>query len=255
MDGTQQTSPRDGGQADAPLAALGSTLRRAGDRRAFLRSAGLGGAALALLGACNEGVTEPLPANLARNNGPQFSRPGAVVLNFKDDFGVLNYAYALEQLEAAFYIQVLQMPYSGITARERRILEDVRDHEIVHREFYEAALGSKRIPDLVPDFSMVNFDSRQSVLTTAQTFEDLGVAAYNGAAKLLESTTFLVVAGKIVSVEARHASVIRDLVDVLLNPPREGLFAPNAFDPAFTPEQVLAAADPFIKTKIVAVNL
>ena len=31
------------------------------------------------------------------------------------DTGILNYAYALEQLEAAFYTQVIATPFSGIT--------------------------------------------------------------------------------------------------------------------------------------------
>ena len=174
---------------------------------------------------------------------------GAVVLNFKDDFGVLNYAYALEQLEAAFYIAVLYHPYGGMTAQERRVLTDVRDHEIAHRDFFKAALGGNAIKAVAPDFSAIDFASRASVLGTARTFEDLGVAAYNGAAKYLENTTYLVIAGKIVSVEARHASAIRDLLA-----PKTGAFAPKAFDDAFEPPDVLAAADAFIETKIVLVN-
>lgn len=174
---------------------------------------------------------------------------GAVVLNFKDDFGVLNYAYALEQLEAAFYIAVLYHPYGGMTAQEMRVLTDVRDHEIAHRDFFKAALGGNAIKAVAPDFSAIDFASRASVLGTARTFEDLGVAAYNGAAKYLENTTYLVIAGKIVSVEARHASAIRDLLA-----PKTGAFAPKAFDDAFEPPDVLAAADAFIETKIVLVN-
>jgi hypothetical protein len=46
-------------------------------------------------------------------------------------------------------------------------------------------------------------------------FEDLGVAAYNGAGKYLTSADYLTVAGKIVSVEARHAAAIRDMRDAL----------------------------------------
>lgn len=57
----------------------------------------------------------------------------------------------------------------------------------------------------------MDFTSRASVLGTAQTFEDLGVRAYNGAAQFLDSTTYLVEAGKIVSVEGRHASMVRRL--------------------------------------------
>ena len=47
---------------------------------------------------------------------------------------------------------------------------------------------------------------------TARTFEDLGVSAYNGAGQLLTVAANLLTAGKIVSVEARHAAAIRDLL-------------------------------------------
>ena len=224
-------------------------------RRDFLRAAGLGGATLALA-ACGQDILAPASASSSDQhggdnpNGQDDDPHGAVVLNFKDDFGVLNYAYALEQLEAAFYTAVLFHPYVGMTAQETRLLSDVRDHEIAHRDFFKAALGDKAIKGVVPDFSAVDFGSRASVLTTAQTFEDLGVAAYNGAAKYLENATYLVIAGKIVSVEARHASSIRDLLS-----PKTGAFAPKAFDDAFEPPDVLAAADAFIATKIVLVNL
>lgn len=225
-------------------------------RRDFLRAAGLGGAALALA-ACGQRDVMPTSPGLSldKNHDPHdahgpHDNNGAVVLNFKDDFGVLNYAYALEQLEAAFYIMVLANPYGGITTQEMRVLTDVRDHEIAHRDFFKAALGDNAIKGLTPNFSAINFGSRASVLQTARTFEDLGVAAYNGAAKYLENTTYLVIAGKIVSVEARHASAIRDLLS-----PKTGAFAPKAFDDAFEPADVLAAADPFIETKIVLVNV
>ncbi|WP_257091280.1 ferritin-like domain-containing protein [Sphingobacterium sp. E70] len=35
------------------------------------------------------------------------------------DIAILNYAYALEQLEAAFYIQLVNNPYSGMTDMEK----------------------------------------------------------------------------------------------------------------------------------------
>ncbi|HUQ50264.1 MAG TPA: ferritin-like domain-containing protein [Terriglobales bacterium] len=166
------------------------------------------------------------------------------------DTGILNYAYALEQLEAAFYTQALSAPYTEITSTEREILTDIRDHEIVHREFFKAALGANAIPALEPNFSKIKWNERKSVLETAKTFEDLGVAAYNGAGRLLTNGDFLLLAGKIVSVEARHASAIRDLLG-----PRSGDFAPDALDGAKSPKDVLKAAGPFIKTKIEVKNL
>jgi hypothetical protein len=87
------------------------------------------------------------------------------------------------------------------------------------------------------------------VLQTARVFEDLGVSAYNGAARYLRSEGYLTLAGKIVSVEARHASTIRDLLNN-----RSGDFAPNAFDMGATPQAVLAAADPFIVQNITVTN-
>lgn len=170
------------------------------------------------------------------------------------DTGILNYAYALEQLEAAFYIRVAQSFYSGITATEQAYLTDVRDHEIAHREFFKAALGGSAIQGLTPNFSSVNFSDRASVLATAKTFEDLGVSAYNGAGKLLTNATNLLIAGKIVSVEARHAAAIRDLIS-------NGTFAAsdvvdsNGLDVARTPAEVLALAAPFITEKLNASNL
>lgn len=175
----------------------------------------------------------------------------------KGDFGILNYAYALEQLEAAFYTQAVSTPFARMSSEERAILTDIRDHEIAHREFFKAALGKKAIPGLQVNFTSINFNSRDSVLGTARTFEDLGVSAYNGAGQLLKNPTFLLLAGKIVSVEARHAAVIRDLIN-----PMSTAFAGDdvvdsstGLDPARLPAQVLAAAAPFITTPISANRL
>lgn len=176
------------------------------------------------------------------------------------DIGVLNYAYALEQLEAAFYTQVLNQPFSGITALESEYLADIRDHEVAHREFFKAALGSNAIRDLPVNFSSVNFSSRDSVLQTARTFEDLGVAAYNGAGKLLTSADFLTLAGKIVSVEARHAAAIRDLISLgsfadLPSLQPLGAVPAAGLDAALNPPDVLARAQGFIMVRLNASNL
>ena len=176
------------------------------------------------------------------------------------DVGILNYAYALEQLEAAFYTQVVATPYGSISALELEYMTDIRNHEVAHREFFKAALTAAAptmiIPGLEVDFSSIDFTSRTSVLNTAKAFEDLGVTAYNGAGQLISTTgngpTYLGLAGKIVSVEARHAALIADLLS-------NGSFAAtvdtNGLDMARTPAQVLAIAGTYIKTKINASNL
>jgi len=178
------------------------------------------------------------------------------------DFGVLNYAYALEQLEAAFYTQVVASGgfATAFSSLEQEYMRDLRDHEVAHREFLKAALTSNAIQNLEVDFSSIDFNSRTSVLNASRTFEDLGVAAYNGAGKLLVSTDLLTIAGKIVSVEARHAALIRDLISNgsfadLSTLTAFGANTTNALDGALNPPQVLALAAPFIKTKINASNL
>ena len=170
------------------------------------------------------------------------------------DPGILNYAYALEQLEAAFYTQVIATPYSGISTMEMAYLKDVRDHEIAHREFFKAALGSGAIQELEVNFSSIDFTSRTSVLGTAMAFEDLGVSAYNGAGKLIFKQDYLTIAGKIVSVEARHAALIRDLITPGSFGDMTAVDA-NGLDMARTPKEVLSIAGAYIKTKLNANNL
>ena len=220
------------------------------ERRDFLRMAGLAGATLALAG-CSSNSMDITAPEAAGPSGAVVAPNGDITLDFNTDIDVLNYAYALEQLEAAFYVQVVANAAFGsaFAANEQRVLRDIRDHEVVHRDFLAAALGSAKIPNLTPAFGAITFSSRTSVLQTARTFEDLGVSAYNGAARFLKSEAFLGLAGKIVSVEARHASAIRDLLN-----PRSGDFAPNAFDLGNTPQTVLAAADPFIVENITVIN-
>lgn len=172
------------------------------------------------------------------------------------DIGILNYAYALEQLEAAYYTQVVDSPYSGATDAEMQILTDIRDHEVAHVDFLADALGDDAVGDLEVDFSAVDFTAKHSVLETARTFEDLGVSAYNGAGKLIETPDYLVAAGKIVSVEARHAAAIRDLIQ-----PNSVAFAgpdvvdDNGLDVVNEPATVLGAAGPFITTEVTANSL
>jgi hypothetical protein len=233
-------------------------------RRDFLKWSGAGALAAVGLAACSDdtdvrSITEVVTETDTVTVAPPPPTFPAVTLNFGNNFGILNYAYALEQLEAAFYTQVVATTgFATIfNANEQRVLTDLRDHEIAHREFFERAipaLGGTLIPELTPNFSNVNFASRESVLSTARAFEDLGVGAYNGAGPLFSNDetgrNLLTLAGKIVSVEARHAATIRDLLA-----PRTEAFAVNPFDPALTPQQVLGVAGPYIRNQVTATNV
>jgi Ferritin-like domain len=233
-------------EGTAELGFLGQVARTTG-RRTFLQWSGLT-IAVAALG-CSDDTSDG-------GIGPS----GGVNLG-TGDTGVLNYAYALEQLEAAFYTQVTASFYAGASPDEQSILTDIKNHEVIHRDFLKAALGTAAIADLQVDFSSINFTDRASVLGAAKTFEDLGVSAYNGAGKLLTDANNLVNAGRIVSVEARHAAAIRDLLVPRSN--ASGSFAgDDTVDattgleiPERTPADVLAAADPYVTTTITASGL
>ncbi len=208
-------------------------------RRDFLKFAGASAASLAILGL----------SSCKKDRDDGMDNGGKGLYFGSGDIAILNYAYALEQLEAAFYIQLVNNPYSGMTDMEKAFFTDIRDHEIAHREFFKVALGAKAISSLDLNLSGINFSSRENVLATAKTFEDLGVSAYNGAGWLIKDPNYLLLAGKIVSVEARHAAWVRDMID-------NGSFAnqevvdSNGLDVAKSPSVVLSAAAPFIKSKI-----
>jgi len=227
-------------------------------RRKFLKMGGLAvvGSSLFLYG-CN---------NDDDNSGPVTPPVGEAFDLGSGDLGILNYAYALEQLEAEFYTQAIAGSYfAGASAEEKLILKDIYDHEVIHREFFKAAITgavngdmSLVLPELEFDFSDVDFGSRDAVLGTAQILEDTGVSAYNGAGARIELPLYLTLAGKIVSVEARHAAAIRSIFQ-----PGNTEFAgddvidSNGLDLATPPADVLAAvvATGFVTTPFTANNL
>jgi hypothetical protein len=188
-------------------------LFRVSTRRGFLKLLGVGGTIVfmpSVFAACSNndnGATSPGTAN-----------PDPVALNLANDLGILNYAYALEQLEAAFYGAVItSAPFSSMNAEQQEVMYDLRNHEIIHREFFRAALGSNAIGSLSLSSTAVaaTLTSVNVILQSAEMFEDLGVAAYNGAGKYLTNADYLTAASKIASVEARHAAAIRDIRDAL----------------------------------------
>jgi len=232
-------------------------------RRKFLKMGGLAvaGSSLLLYGCSDDDDMDPITPPV----------DGVFDLG-TGNLGILNYAYALEQLEADFYTRVIEGNYyKGLPdGDEKTLLEDVWYHEVIHREFFKTAITAVApddiTPDLAFDYGNVNFDDRDSVLATALLLEDTGVSAYNGAGKLIDVTApggdvYLGLAGKIVSVEARHASAFADLINpgttafardgILVDLGGTGL----SYDKATPPSDVLAAAGGFITTEFTANQL
>ena len=157
------------------------------------------------------------------------------------DVELLNFALTLEYLEAAFYDQALKRT-RGLAGEAMEIAATLRDNEQEHVKALSATikeLGAKPVAAPGVDFGKA-FANQRSFLKTAQTFEDLGVSAYNGAAPQIESKEVLGAAGAIVQVEARHAAAIRFL--------RAKPITDGAFDKALEMAAVLKAAKPFIRS-------
>lgn len=239
------------------------------DRRKFLKISGLSlvGTGLVLAG-CNNEDFMSFKNNVKSNYGSgHFPGIRNGVFDFGgNDLGVLTYAYALEQLEADFYTKVVNATgfTTNFTSEDQQVLTDLYHHEVIHREFFKAALTGalpnpkkQLLPALAFDYGNLNFSSRTQVLATAKALEDTGVAAYNGAGRLISNPGYLLLAGKIVSVEARHASAIRSLIN-----PNSNDFAGDdvvntttGLDVKKNPSEVLAIADGFITTKFTALYL
>ncbi|KGO86470.1 hypothetical protein Q765_11380 [Flavobacterium rivuli WB 3.3-2 = DSM 21788] len=189
-------------------------------RRNFLKMSGLAlaGTGLLIAGCSDDDLETPAV-------DPNAQLPG--VRNGKFDLGggdagILTYAYALEQLEADFYTRVVNNSAfrTAFGEEEQAVLVDLYNHEVIHREFFRTAItgalagtSGTLLPDLAFNYGNLNFANKTAILQTAMALEDTGVRAYNGAGQYITNADYLVIAGKIVSVEARHASAIRDLLN------------------------------------------
>lgn len=166
---------------------------------------------------------------------------GQALAQSDGDVDILNFALTLEYLEAAFYTEALKQ-VGGLSGDVKEIATTIRDDETEHVDAIAATikkLGGKPVAAPGVDFGKA-FANEKSFLTTAVTFEDLGVGAYNGAGPSIKSKEVLAAAGSIVQIEGRHAGIVR-----LLNGDK---IAPSAFDKGIPMAEVLEKAKPFIKS-------
>ncbi|MFT3680030.1 MAG: ferritin-like domain-containing protein [Ferruginibacter sp.] len=159
------------------------------------------------------------------------SLPFAIGSMFKKAYGtppaptvidVLNFALTLEYLEANFYAKGVATPGLIPAAPAIAALTTIRDHENAHVNFLRTAItasGGTPVTFTAAQFDFTAkglfpdvFTNYDTFLAVAQAFEDTGVRAYKGqAGNLMTNNDVLTAALNIHSVEARHASHIRQM--------------------------------------------
>jgi rubrerythrin len=179
---TIQELDRDGALQEALASVHGDT------RAGLFRKALVGGAAL--LGA--------IPASAAAQSD--------------GDVHILNYALTLELIQDSFYSEVERLgAITGPLAEQARV---VAEHERAHVRAFQDVLGDKAVKRPQFDFRGAT-ENADRFRRTAVAFEDLAVAAYKGAAPLIQNKAFLAPALAIHTVEARHAAWIRRLANIV----------------------------------------
>lgn len=134
----------------------------------------------------------------------------------------LNFALTLEYLEANFYTKAVATPGLIPTAPAMGALTTIRDHENAHVAFLTTAIKSLNATPVsftADDFDFTAkgafsdvFTNYDTLLAVSQALEDTGVRAYKGqAGNLMSNNDVLTAALNIHSVEARHASHIRQM--------------------------------------------
>ena len=135
---------------------------------------------------------------------------------------VLNFALTLEYLEYHFYNHsLLAAPGLIPSGPATGAITTIRDHEKAHVDLLAGAItaaGGKPVSFTYDQFDFTAkgkfstvYSNYPTFLAVAQAFEDTGVRAYKGQASALMGSPYLEVALNIHSVEARHASHIRQM--------------------------------------------
>jgi hypothetical protein len=162
---------------------------------------------------------------------------------------VLQFAFVLENLETEFYRQALEKFKSADFDTAGFLSADVAIEQFKAIQFDESshvsilettliAFGEEPIKSCKFNFEPALKDVA-TMATIARVVENVGVGAYLGAAHLVGDLRVLTAAASIVTIEARHQTV--------LNIFQGGSAIPQAFDIPLLPQEVLAIAGSFIE--------
>jgi hypothetical protein len=220
-------------------------------RREFVARLALGGGAFAvpslLAAACTNDVTDPTKS---------------ATLDLSTDAGVLNYFYAISQLQADFWARVNLNRFPGITTAESTAFIFIASHATSQRNWLQVYQTAGRVSDVLTfGFgSAVDFANRASTMTAALAIEDSATQAYAGAVKYLQNPENIVLASKLASVAARHSATLRDFNDIAAGGNTRTSFAgddvvsPTGLEAAQNPTEVIATLSRFFLTTLSVSN-
>ncbi len=181
--------------------------------------------------------------------GTPFVRNGRVVMAQSGNafVDVLNYALTLEHLEARAYKDVIA---SGLLSGQvLQYFQTFGAHEAAHVDALTStiqSLGGTPV-QAQASYNWPAFANQQEVLMYFHTVEELGAAAYLGAApSLIDNDDLLTAAVSIHNVEGQHAAVLSDLIGVSPSP---------AFAEAKTMAQVLEVVTPILTVATVPAGM
>lgn len=202
------------------------------DRRSFL---GLGSpeAALAAVGAIAASAAAPMGA------------AAAAEAQSAADVDILNFALNLEYLETEYYLrgvlgttgdQLFRTNLGGPVRGGRKVafsnpvydglFRNIAGNEVQHVSFLRAVNGSAAIQRPAVDFeagfaavasaaNLPDFDpfaNEMNFFLGAMLFEDVGVTAYKGAAKMIRNGRILESAAGILAAEGYHMGAVRSVI-------------------------------------------
>ncbi len=192
------------------LAADANGVKSPARRQFFALATAVGGVALA--GA----LYKPAQADIVASLGKIFYL----------DPTVLNFAFAIEELEADFFARSFRTAgFQQLTGAERAAFSIFADQDQSHKTLLESLRGpfnarnagsfetlnasESRRPRI---FTYPPLGSRDDLLKTALDIKENALFTYHGAVGLVRNKKLLGVAAAIAGVEGRHVAVLRDMM-------------------------------------------
>jgi len=181
--------------------------------------------------------------------GPiKYTRDDSAPSSSSPDLLVFQFANVLEDLETQFYSQALStftdadFTDAGFSSAQltTQLITTIQSDEQTHFQTLNQGIATLGGTPLSCTFNFGDaLSSVTSMINTARVVENIGVAAYLGGATLITDTVLLADAASILTVEARHQTILNMMSGT-------GNAIPQAFDIPLTPGEILAMASPFI---------